>query len=159
MKYIFTILALNIHFLCLGQSEKIYKYVKLEVLWKCIIADSSITRKDNDSKYVGLKVILSKDTSQIKAISDKRMGEFYLDYNSIYIITISKAGYGNKKIQINTTDISVSRWNDGFEPFRFACEIFKQHKDIVTYKQPELVIFYDTKIDEFNVKLLEKKDE
>ena len=127
-----------------AQTDSLNTKIKFEI-------DATINFDHGDT--LGLKVQLILDSTVIETVSDKSSPIFFLAYNQIYLLRISKEGYITKTIEILTTNIKIQIWNDGFFPYKMKLRIFKQQKDkIIEFTQSISTIFYDKRFDDFGYK-------
>ena len=106
--------------------------------------------KVDDGNFEFSKISILKDGARWKSIKGQKSFEFKLEYNHQYIFSFEKRGYVSKKIKVDTR-ISPELLEDGFDPFQFYVNIFKQYEGVntVVYNQPVGVIRYDESIDDF----------
>jgi len=96
------------------------------------------------------KIAIYKDGAKWKSIKGQKSFEFKLEYNHQYIFSFEKRGYVSKKIKVDTR-VSAELLEEGFDPFQFYVNIFKQYEGVntVVYNQPVGVIRYDETMDDF----------
>ena len=107
--------------------------------------------KIEDGGFDGAQILVQRNgvTSQTIPGTDRLTLE--LAYNAAYIISFTKPGYITKRISINTT-VPADRLEQGFEPYAYGVNLFKQYEGVntVIFNQPVAKIAYSKKIDDFD---------
>lgn len=96
-------------------------------------------------------VIKNNTTGESNSIPGTAKFDLDLKINSDYIISFMKPGYITKRIAFNTK-APGDRANQGFYPFTFEVNLFKQYDgvNIVVFNQPVGKIEYSRLIDDFD---------
>ncbi len=96
-------------------------------------------------------VIKNNTTNESQTIAGEPKLNIVLKLNSDYVLSFSKPGYITKKIALNTT-APADRIKDGFYPFSFEVNLFKQYDgvNIVIFNQPVGKISFNRLIDDFD---------
>ncbi len=110
-----------------------------------------IKLKIDDGNVDNASIVIQKNGTVVKTLTDLRKAKLELDFNTDYLITFSKPGYISKKISFSTK-VPAERLKEGFDPFPFICELFKQYDGVntVIFNQPVGKIGFSTKVDEFD---------
>jgi len=108
--------------------------------------------KIEDGGFEETTVVIKNNTSgESNSIPGASKFDLDLKMNSDYIISFMKPGYITKRIAFNTK-APVERVNQGFYPFTFEVNLFKQYDgvNIVVFNQPVGKIEYSRLIDDFD---------
>jgi hypothetical protein len=109
--------------------------------------------KDGNGDIKDVTFTLLKDTVEILKLFEKNSYNLNLEFDSKYLITISKPNYITKQYLINTKDVPIERLKDGFEPYQMINNIQKQPNDSVfTFTQPVGTIYFIESDDDFSYK-------
>lgn len=108
--------------------------------------------KVDDGGLDGARVIVYKNGEKQRSISSG-LSKFSLDLdlNADYILEFQKEGSVTKKLSFDTHAPAEAIAN-GFTPFEFAVNLFKQYDDVstVVFNQPVGMIRYDKNADDFD---------
>ncbi|HMT27977.1 MAG TPA: hypothetical protein PKD91_01730 [Bacteroidia bacterium] len=111
-----------------------------------------IKLKIEDGDFDGVSVVV-KNTTTGETTTVPGTAKFDLDLkiNSDYVLSFSKPGYITKKIALNTS-APADRVSQGFYPFNFEVNLFKQYDgvNIVVFNQPVGKISFNRLIDDFD---------
>ena len=108
--------------------------------------------KIEDGDFDGVSVVLKNNTTgESNSLPGSAKFDVDLKINSDYIISFSKPGYITKRIAFNTVS-PTTRTNQGFYPFNFEVNLFKQYDgvNIVVFNQPVGKISFNRLIDDFD---------
>ncbi len=96
-------------------------------------------------------VVKNSTTGETNTVPGAAKFDLDLKVNCDYVISFSKPGYITKKIQLNTS-APADRISQGFYPFNFEVNLFKQYDgvNIVVFNQPVGKISYNRLIDDFD---------
>jgi hypothetical protein len=139
----FLIILYLLPLFCIGQmpSGKTQKFV--------VIGNIKID-KDGKGDIKDATLTLIKDSVEILKIFEKNHYELKLEFNSQYLIKISKPNYVTKEYLILTNNIPKERIKDGFDPYEMTNTLQKQPNDSVfTYTQPIGTIYFEKLNDDF----------
>ncbi|MBL0043193.1 MAG: hypothetical protein IPP33_01885 [Flavobacteriales bacterium] len=100
----------------------------------------------------GTKVVVYKNGEKQRTVnSGLTKFSLDLDLNADYILSFEKEGFVSKKLSFNTHAPAEAIAN-GFTPFEFAVNIFKQYDDVnsVVFNQPVGMIRFSSEADDFD---------
>ncbi len=107
--------------------------------------------KIEDGDFDGARILVQRNgvTSQTIPGTDRLTLE--LAFNASYLISFTKPGYITKRISINTA-VPADRLEQGFEPYAYGVNLFKQYEGVntVIFNQPVAKIAFSKKIDDFD---------
>lgn len=100
----------------------------------------------------GAKLIVIKDGQKVRTLNSG-LSKFSmdLDVNASYVLEFVKDGFVTKKLSFDT-HAPVEAVANGFTPFEFAVNLFKQYEGVntVVFNQPVGMIRYDKNLDDFD---------
>ena len=108
--------------------------------------------KIEDGDFEGVSVVIKNTTTgETNSVPGTSKFDLDLKLNCDYVISFSKPGYITKKIALNT-NAPGERASQGFYPFNFEVNLFKQYDgvNIVIFNQPVGKISYNRLIDDFD---------
>ncbi len=111
-----------------------------------------IKMKIEDGDFEAVSVVVKNSTTgETNTIPGTAKFDLDLKINCDYVISFSKPGYITKKIALNTT-APADRISQGFYPFNFEVNLFKQYDgvNIVVFNQPVGKISFNRLIDDFD---------
>lgn len=100
----------------------------------------------------GAKLIVLKDGQKVRTLNNG-LSKFSLDLdvNANYVLEFEKDGFVTKKLSFDT-HAPMEAVANGFTPFEFAVNLFKQYEGVntVVFDQPVGMIRYDKNLDDFD---------
>lgn len=111
-----------------------------------------IKMKIEDGDFDAVSVVVKNNTTgETNTVAGTAKFDLDLKINCDYVISFSKPGYITKKIALNT-NAPADRVSQGFYPFNFEVNLFKQYDgvNIVVFNQPVGKISYNRLIDDFD---------
>jgi len=104
-----------------------------------------------DGGFEGSQILVQRNGTTSQTIEGKDKLTLELAYNATYVISFVKPGYITKKISIDT-HAPANRVEQGFEPYAYGVNLFRQYEGVntVIFNQPVAKIFYSKKIDDFD---------
>lgn len=107
--------------------------------------------KIEDGGFEESQILVQRNGTTTQTITGKERLTLELAYNADYIITFVKPGYITKRISINT-HTPADRAEQGFEPYTYGVNLFKQYEGVntVIFNQPVAKIAYSKKVDDFD---------
>jgi len=104
-----------------------------------------------DGNYDESQILVQRNGTTSQTIPGKERLTLELAYNTSYIISFTKPGYITKKISIDT-HVPADRIGQGFEPYNYGVNLFKQYDGIntVIFNQPVAKIAFSKRIDDFD---------
>ncbi|HBX53638.1 MAG: hypothetical protein A2275_09670 [Bacteroidetes bacterium RIFOXYA12_FULL_35_11] len=146
-------------------SKHLYGFIGCIVLTLCLIlSNTSFAQKQkllvsgkiaiDDGKPAGTVIKIEKDGTHWKNVSVGENGRFTigLEYQFDYILSFEKKKYVTKKISISTKLPPDVKIDEGYDPFQFNINLFKQYEGVntVVFNQPVGIIKYSSKKDDFD---------
>lgn len=116
------------------------------------LAIDGLVKDEDGGKLTGAKIALYQDGKQINTQTSERSGrfEFFLEFDHEFTIKVSKAGYVDKIIYINTNGVPEDEQAFGYE-WPITVELFKR-MDGVDYSmldKPIGKIYYEANVQNF----------
>ncbi len=111
-----------------------------------------IKMKIEDGDFEAVSVVVKNNTTgETNTVPGTAKFDLDLKINCDYVISFSKPGYITKRIALNT-NAPADRVSQGFYPFNFEVNLFKQYDgvNIVVFNQPVGKISYNRLIDDFD---------
>lgn len=137
--------------------------ILIVVLSGCHITNEALNEKKGlafhivcelDSKdFSGVTAKLLRDGDSVSEIRDQEKFKFMLEFNTTYKLLIFKPGYEKINVYINTTNITIKRWNKGFPPFNMIATLKllepTKKPDRMKVKRDALIV-YHVEADDFD---------
>jgi tetratricopeptide (TPR) repeat protein len=116
------------------------------------LAIDGLVKDEDGGRLTGAKIALYQDGKQINTQTSERSGrfEFFLEFDHEFTIKVSKAGYVDKIIYINTNGVPEDEQAFGYE-WPITVELFKR-MDGVDYsmlEKPIGKIYYEANVQNF----------
>ncbi|MEX2595740.1 MAG: hypothetical protein WEC59_02335 [Salibacteraceae bacterium] len=116
------------------------------------LAIDGLVKDDNGSRMVGAKVSLYKDGKEVQSETSERNGrfEFFLAFDHEFTIRVSKPGFVDKIIFVNTNNVPEEEQAWGYE-WPITVELFKRlpNVDYSLLKEPIGKIYYEPRVQNF----------